>query len=49
MLVADTFKSKKNRAFGRKVRLTELSRLNWLGPVIEFLLAVPHWPVRGAL
>ena len=29
---------------GRKVRASELSRLNWPGPVIEFLPAVPHWP-----
>jgi hypothetical protein len=42
-------KSRLNRSFNRKVRPMELFKVNWPGPMIESLPALPHWPARGAV
>jgi hypothetical protein len=47
--VESTRRSRLYRSFNRKVRASEVLKVNVLGPVIEFLRASPHWPARGAV
>ena len=42
-------KSRLNRRFKRNVRAIEALKVNWAGPMIEFLPAFPHWPDKGAV
>src|ERR1700693_821306 len=47
-LVASTRNSRPNRSVTWKTRPRDAFRLNWEGPVMEFLPALPHWPGGGA-
>src|ERR1700750_2535342 len=41
--VESTRRSRLYRSFNRKVRASDTLKVNVFGPVIEFLLASPHW------
>ena len=46
--VASSWADRLYRLLSRNVRCIVAFRLNWFGPVIESLRAVPHWPAAGA-